>query len=464
MVRYPTAWLVGAAAFVAYAATLAHGLGWDDSGELATGVIRLAPVHSAGYAPYVWAGHLFTLVVPFGSDPTRVNLWSAFVGAIAVGLTARYVLVVSRSRAGAVVAALLLAAGPIFIYNATVASVYTFLGLAVALLLNAADAWWRRPSPARLALLGFAIGLVGLAHAAGAAFAVGGLVLVALRRPRLRDALPLAAVLIPLAAVPLLSRAGNSTGYAASQVESSLWDVPSRVATNLVESLANAHGMAVHSWWLLLTLLVSLSPAALVLVPAGLRRLAGERPYVVCCLVPALVSSAIAVFQRGGYAYWHVPIILAGAVACGVGVPAIRGTAARAALAVALLVCPVSGALYLANSHREASGWSAATLRALPPGAHLVAPWLAYTPLRARQVLDRVRPDVTVTLTATGAPKDLATLGTSGYAVAVAHDPPRGRPAGPPGAANFKGLSGLGVGPFDIGFDPITARAYRLGP
>src|SRR5689334_19071333 len=44
--------LTGVAAFLLYSATLAHGFGWDDSGELATGVLKLAPVHAAGYAPY----------------------------------------------------------------------------------------------------------------------------------------------------------------------------------------------------------------------------------------------------------------------------------------------------------------------------------------------------------------------------------------------------------------------------
>jgi hypothetical protein len=33
---------------------------------------------------------------------------------------------------------------------------------------------------------------------------------------------------------------------------------------------------------------------------------------------------------------------------------------------------------------------------------------------------------------------------------------------GPAAGANFKGLSGLRAGPFTIGFDPATARTYRL--
>src|SRR3954453_5912386 len=69
LVRSRVPWLLGLAAFVLYCATLAHGFGWDDSGELATGVLQLAPVHSASYAPYIWIAHLFAEVEPFGSGP-----------------------------------------------------------------------------------------------------------------------------------------------------------------------------------------------------------------------------------------------------------------------------------------------------------------------------------------------------------------------------------------------------------
>jgi hypothetical protein len=35
-------------------------------------------------------------------------------------------------------------------------------------------------------------------------------------------------------------------------------------------------------------------------------------------------------------------------------------------------------------------------------------------------------------------------------------------PIGPAAGANFKGLSGLELGALSIGFDPVTARAYRV--
>jgi hypothetical protein len=104
-------------------------------------------------------------------------------------------------------------------------------------------------------------------------------------------------------------------------------------------------------------------------------------------------------------------------------------------------------------------------LRALPPGARVVAPWIAYTPLRTEQQVSGVRRDVRVELTSTGVPVDIAQLHGGGYAVAVSrHAPavPGAARVGPAAGANFKGLSGLRAGPFIIGFESTSARTYRL--
>src|SRR3954447_8982933 len=71
------AWLLGALALVLYLATLAHGVTWDDAGELAAGVAQLGVVHPTGYPTYVLLGHVFTLAVPFGDRATQANAWSA---------------------------------------------------------------------------------------------------------------------------------------------------------------------------------------------------------------------------------------------------------------------------------------------------------------------------------------------------------------------------------------------------
>jgi hypothetical protein len=432
-------------------------------------------VHSHGYAPYVLLGHAFTLLEPFGSPATQANLWSALCAAAAVALTARYVLVVTRSVAAAMVAALLLALGPVFWFQATVASTYPLLVLAIALLLNAADAWIRRPTPARLALVAGSIGLVVLSHWLGLAVAVGGVALVASRgraaiRGR-RDALALCAVLVPFATLVYIPLRSGYAGF------------PNRGGVGLADMLfgstgtfggdrplsASRHGLAAHAWSLVVLLLASLSPAALALVPAGLRALARERPYLLCCLVPAAVDSVLVVTLKGGFAYWHTPLLLAGAVACGAGVEplrrALRGRRVpAAAAAAALVVVPVCGGLFLANANRDASDWSRATLAALPTGARVVAPWTAYAPLRAEQQLTGTRRDVRLSLPRGRIAPDLATL-RGAYAVSVAHDPPRApgaMPFGPVAGANYKGLSGLRAGPFEIGDPSTQARTFRL--
>ena len=462
-----------------YCATVTRGVVWDDSGELAAGVSGLGVVHSTGYAPYVLLGHLFSLAEPFGSYAVRANLWSAVTAALAIALIARYVLVVSSSTVGAVVAALLLGLGPVFWYQATVASVYTFLACAVALLLNAADAWVRRPSPLRLALLSASIGLVAMAHAVGLAFALGGVLLIALkargaiRRPR--EVLALAAVAIPAAAIAYIPLRSGYGGFPDAYPHAALLDrVTGHASTFTGERPfdGNRHAVATQAWSVVLLVFVSLSPAALALVPAGLRALLRERPYVLCCLAPAVLDSVLVVTMQRGFLYWHIPLLLAGAVACGAGVEpvrrALRGSRGRVvlrgALAAALLVPPVAGALFLAHSHRDASGWSRATLAALPHGARLVTPWIAYAPLRAEQALGGVRPDVRLVVTASGATESLAAM-HGGYAVTVSavRLPSAGAVAvGPVAGASFKGLSGLRAGPFKIGYDATTARTYKL--
>ena len=435
-------------------------------------------VHSHGYSPYILLGHLFTLVEPFGSPATKANLWSAVAAAAAVALVARYVLVVTRSTAAAVLAGALLALGPLFWFQATIASVYPSLAFAVALLLNAADGWQRRPTPGRLALLAFAIGLVGLSHTVGVLIAVGGIAFVVLNRRLVRggrDVAALAAVLVPLATLIYLPLRKDFRGFP-NRGGASFWDMLFGSTGTLAGDTpltTSAYGALSHSWSLVVLLLASLSPAALVLVPAGLRVLWRERPYLVCCLVPAAVDSVLVVSVKGGYAYFHVPLVVAGAVACGAGFEpvrrAVRASTGRVALTVllgaALLVTPVLGALFLANSARDASDWSRTTLTELPPRARLFAPWTAWAALRAEQTLEGTRPDVGVFLTRTGLAPRVQYLHDA-YAVIVVRgrppDVPRGVAFGPVDGSNFKGLSGLRAGPFKIGFGKTQVRTYYL--
>ena len=137
-----------------YVSNLPPSITWTnfsaDSGELATAVYTLGVAHPPGYPTYILAGKLFSFL-PFGELAYRTNLMSAFFGAVAVGLwflTVMDVISLAARESGkgnavmamasAVVAALSLAAAPLFWSQATITEVYAlnaFFVAAIAFLL-----------------------------------------------------------------------------------------------------------------------------------------------------------------------------------------------------------------------------------------------------------------------------------------------------------------------------------------
>lgn len=75
--------LVWLAAFSLYVRTLAPSLLWGDMAEFQTLSYTLGMTHPSGYMTHVMIGKLFTLI-PMGNIAWRVNLMSAFFGALAV--------------------------------------------------------------------------------------------------------------------------------------------------------------------------------------------------------------------------------------------------------------------------------------------------------------------------------------------------------------------------------------------
>ena len=465
-----TSLLLGGTAFLLYAVTLTHGVGWDDSAELAAGVERLGIVHQTGYPAYLLLGHMFGAVEPFGSDAMRVNLWSAVCAGLTVGLSARYVLTVGAGARGASVTALLVAVEPLFWYHATTASVYPFFLLVLALLLNAADAWLRRPGPLRLALFAATIGLTLIAHKLGIAFAVGALTLVALRA-RGRQLVGLTAIALPMAMIIYIPLRHGYPGFPNLIGDATTWEWVSGTAGGAPDTepfaAATAHDARVHSERLIVLLLASLSPAAVLLVPLGIRQLWSRQAYMFCSLVPSVVATIIVLTTPAAPAYFHLPLLVSGAIACGAGVRSLKRPALGALCGLAMLVPVGVGVSYIAESERDAGAWSRETLRGLPRGARVFAPWTAYAPLRAVQELESVREDVRVEIAPPDSrPEDtVKRAGVDGFSVALSADPldvPGAIPVGPAARANLKGLSGLDAGPFAIGSQEVTARTYRL--
>jgi len=84
--KHFTVWaalLVFALAFLIYFLTLAPTIHLEDSAEFAASAAILGIPHPSGYPLYSLLGYLFTVIIPFGEMAWRVNLMSAFFGALA---------------------------------------------------------------------------------------------------------------------------------------------------------------------------------------------------------------------------------------------------------------------------------------------------------------------------------------------------------------------------------------------
>src|ERR671918_1880816 len=78
--------LIGISALALYVRTLAPSLLWGDSAEFQTLSYTLGMTHPSGYMTQIMLGKLFTYI-PVDNIAYRVNLMSAFFGALAVADT-----------------------------------------------------------------------------------------------------------------------------------------------------------------------------------------------------------------------------------------------------------------------------------------------------------------------------------------------------------------------------------------
>ncbi|MBM3151930.1 MAG: DUF2723 domain-containing protein, partial [Chloroflexi bacterium] len=163
--------------FALYVRTLAPGVWGFDSAELATGVHTLGIVHPPGYPLYLLVGKLFSLL-PMGSLAYRLNLMSAFFGALAVWLVYRLIVRLTDRKTAAWTGAGLFAISNYFWQMAIVAEVYTlhvfFLALDLGLLLD----WVHSRRTRSLVMFAFFYGLSLANHTSGILFAPGYLWLV----------------------------------------------------------------------------------------------------------------------------------------------------------------------------------------------------------------------------------------------------------------------------------------------
>ncbi|MCC6300780.1 MAG: DUF2723 domain-containing protein [Anaerolineales bacterium] len=150
--------LIGLAALALYVRTLAPSLLWGDSAEFQTLSYTLGMTHQTGYATQIIFGKIFTLI-PINSIAWRVNLMSAFFGALAVAETFLIVRLLTGSRVAAFSASLVLALTEGFWWRALVAESYAPAAGMLATVWLFFLLWRKTNKPQYLFLSGLAGGL-----------------------------------------------------------------------------------------------------------------------------------------------------------------------------------------------------------------------------------------------------------------------------------------------------------------
>jgi tetratricopeptide (TPR) repeat protein len=164
----PRIWLEASALAVSVAALYASGacptVYIGDSGELVTAVATLGIPHPTGYPLYVLLGKLWTLVVPVGEVAWRLSLFAALCGGAAAGVLYAVIRHDGWPAVAALTGTLLFVAAPSVWGEANVQRVYTLNAFFLVLALRAAQSWVRRPTRGRLVRLFFVCGLGATNH------------------------------------------------------------------------------------------------------------------------------------------------------------------------------------------------------------------------------------------------------------------------------------------------------------
>lgn len=158
--------------FALYLSTLAPTIYNLDSAELTTATATGGIVRATGYPLYLMLGRVWSWL-PVGDLGYRMNLFSAFNGALTVALAER-ILRRFRTRRWAVLGSLgLLATAPFFWALSLIAEVYTLHTTLMTSIILLLLRWASNPTPRRLALVGLALGLSAGNHAATALLVPG---------------------------------------------------------------------------------------------------------------------------------------------------------------------------------------------------------------------------------------------------------------------------------------------------
>ena len=158
--------------FVLYLLTLAPTVYNLDSAELSAAAATGGLVRATGYPLYLTIGYFWSKL-PLGDVGYRMNLFSAFAGALTILLADRLLQRWQVSAWAALGSLGLLATGIYFWGMSLIAEVYTLHTCLMMALILALVSWSESPSPASMAVLGLVMGM-GLSHHAAAVLLIPG--------------------------------------------------------------------------------------------------------------------------------------------------------------------------------------------------------------------------------------------------------------------------------------------------
>lgn len=144
--------------FIYFAAQLAPTVIYGDSAELVIGAYKLTIVHPSGYPLYLLFGKLFTFI-PIGDIGYRINLMSAFFGALTCSFVFLILLDLAKSLFISLISTFTLVFSFTFSFLSTIAEVYTLNSFFFALLIYILIQWKRKGEKKFLFLFSFLLGL-----------------------------------------------------------------------------------------------------------------------------------------------------------------------------------------------------------------------------------------------------------------------------------------------------------------
>ena len=178
--------IIGIIALALYIRTLAPSLLWGDSAEFQTLSYTLGMTHPSGYMTQIMFGKLFTYI-PVGNIAYRVNLMSAFFGALAVAETYLIVRLLGGWQIASISAAILLALTEGFWWRALLAESYAPAAGMLSTIWLAVLLWRNSGKWLYLFLAGLAGGMSVGIHSTVIMTAVAVLVFMALTARRRAD-------------------------------------------------------------------------------------------------------------------------------------------------------------------------------------------------------------------------------------------------------------------------------------